>query len=414
MTIRLAARVAALLLIVPLTLAPAAAEVPQGVPKSGNSVVDTAIALIDKNLYSPAALPAFHDAATALITDAGGGKLATGPAIGVLLDSLHASHSGRYTPDQVDYYDLSDVFRFGIRDLARKLYPPRGDVIYEGIGIASKVIDGKRFVTDVFDGMPAIKAGIKAGDEILSADGKPFEEIGSFNHKAGTTVALEIRHTAGAAPVTLPVSVEKTSPLATYMDAIRDSARVIDQNGRKIGYVHLWTGAGDLTGVLNEVLATTLKDTDGIVVDMRSRWGGGPADAAEAFVGGSADMTVTENDGKTQYVNTRYRKPVVAIIDEGTRSSMEIMAYGLKKNGIPLVGAPTAGDVLAARAFALPDDSILELPVADVTVDGQRLEGNPVTPTIPVAFDVRYANGADPQLDAAVVELGKKLAAAVN
>jgi C-terminal processing protease CtpA/Prc len=407
MTIRLAARVAALLLIVPLTLAPAGAEV----PKSGNNVVDAAVALVDKNLYSPAALPAFHDAAAALVRDAGGGRLATTAAIDALIASLHASHSGRYTPDQVDYYDLSDVFRFSIRDLARRLYPPRGEVVYEGIGIASKVIDGKRFVTDVFDGMPAAKAGIKAGDEILSADGKPFEEIGSFNHKAGSTVAMEIRHTAGAAPVTIAVGVEKTSPLATYMDAIRNSARIIDQNGRRLGYVHLWVGAGDLTGVLNEVLATTLKDADGIVVDMRSRWGGGPADAAETFVGGSADMTVTENDGKTQYVNTRYRKPVVAIIDAGTRSSMEIMAYGLKKNGIPLVGAPTAGDVLAARAFALPDDSILELPVADVTVDGQRLEGNPVTPTIPVAFDVRYANGADPQFDAAMAELGKKLAA---
>ena len=79
-----------------------------------------------------------------------------------------------------------------IRDLARRLYPPRGEVVYEGIGIASKVIDSRRFVTDVFDGMPAAKAGIKAGDEILSADGKPFEEIGSFNHKTGQTVAMGV------------------------------------------------------------------------------------------------------------------------------------------------------------------------------------------------------------------------------
>lgn len=410
MTIRHAARVAALLLIVPLWMAPAGAEV----PKSGNNVVDAAVALVDKNLYSPAALPAFHDAATALVTDAGGARLATTAAIDALIASLHVSHSGRYTPDQVDYYELSDVFRFNIRDLVRRLYPPRGAVVYEGIGIASKMIDGRRFVTDVYDGAPAAKAGIKAGDEILSADGKPFAEIGSFGGKSGGTVALEVRHTADAAPVTIPVGVTKLEPLATYVTAIRDSARVIDQGGRRIGYVHLWAGAADLTGVLNRVLATTLKDVDGMVVDLRSRWGGGPADAAESFVGGSADMTITENDGKPQYVNTRFRKPVVAIIDEGTRSSMEIMAYGLKKNGIPLVGTPTAGDVLAARAFALPDDSILEIPVADVMVDGQHLEGNPVTPTIAVAFDVRYANGADPQMDAALAELGRKLAAAVN
>jgi C-terminal processing protease CtpA/Prc len=219
-----------------------------------------------------------------------------------------------------------------------------------------------------------------------------------------------VRHAVDAQPVTLTVGVEKLEPMQTYMDAIRDSVRIIDQGNRKIGYLHIWMYASDEVGnILNEVLATKLKDVDGLVVDMRSRWGGGPGDAAETFVGGSADMTIVENDGKPQHVNTRFHKPVVAIIDAGTRSSMEIMAYALKKQGIPLVGAPTAGDVLAARAFALPDDSILEIAVADVLVDGKHLEANPVTPTIPVPFDVRYANGADPQLDAAVAELGKRL-----
>jgi C-terminal processing protease CtpA/Prc len=283
-------------------------------------------------------------------------------------------------------------------------------VTYEGIGIASKVIDGKRFVTDVYDGGPAALAGVLTGDEIISADGKPFSEMGSFGGKSGKAVALEVRHAAGAEPVTLTVGVEKLDPMQTYMDAIRDSARIIDQGNRKVGYVHIWMYASDrVSDVLNQLLATKLKDVDGLVVDMRSRWGGGPADAGEMFVGGTADMVVTENDGKPNYVNTRFHKPVVAIIDEGTRSSMEIMAYALKKNGIPLVGQPTAGDVLAARAYALPDDSILELAVADVTIDGQHLEANPVTPTVPVPFDARYANGADPQLDAALVELGKRL-----
>jgi C-terminal processing protease CtpA/Prc len=405
MIYRLAARAAALFLFASLSFAPANAEAPQ----SGNTVFDAAVGLIDKNFYAPSALPAFHEAAAAIVKDAGGAPLDTDVAVDKLIAALGVSHTGRYTADQVDYYELSSVFRYPLRDLVRRLYP-RGQITYEGIGIASKVIDGHRFVTDVYDGAPAALAGVKAGDEIISADGAPFAEIGSFKGKAGKAVALEVRHAADATPVTLTVGVERLDPMQTFMDAIRGSVRIIDQGNRKIGYVHIWMYASDEVGsILNKVLATKLRDVDGLVVDMRSRWGGGPGDAADTFLGGSADMVITENDGKPNYVNTRFHKPVVAIVDEGTRSSMEIMAYALKQHGVPLVGQPTAGDVLAARAFALPDNSILEIAVADVLIDGKHLEANPITPTVAVPFDIRYANGVDPQLDAALAELGKRL-----
>src|SRR3712207_9533416 len=65
--------------------------------------------------------------------------------------------------------------------------------------------------------------------------------------------------------------------------------------------------------------------------------------SADLFVGRSAHMTVTERGGETHVVNMRWQKPVVGIIDEGTRSGMEILAYGLKKAGVPLVGTRTAG-----------------------------------------------------------------------
>ena len=88
---------------------------------------------------------------------------------------------------------------------------------------------------------------------------------------------------------------------------------------------------------------------------------------------------------------------------------MDIFAAAFKKAGITLVGTETAGDVVAGRGFLLPDDSLLVLAVADVLVDGERLEGNPVQPDIMVPFDIRYANGADPQLDAALEALMTRL-----
>ena len=93
---------------------------------------------------------------------------------------------------------------------------------------------------------------------------------------------------------------------------------------------------------------------------------------------------------------------MVAIIDEGTRSGLEVFAYALKLNGVPLVGAKTAGALLGGRGYMLPDSSLLEIAVSDVEVNGERLEGKGVEPHIPVPFDIRYAAGRDPQRDAAI------------
>jgi len=49
------------------------------------------------------------------------------------------------------------------------------------------------------------------------------------------------------------------------------------------------------------------------------------------------------------------------------------------------------------------------LAINDVRLDGKRFEGVGVTPDIEVPFDVRYADGADPQFDRTVMELQRKL-----
>src|SRR5271168_5544985 len=79
------------------------------------------------------------------------------------------------------------------------------------------------------------------------------------------------------------------------------------------------------------------------------------------------------------------------------------LAYGFKKYRLgELIGTRTEGAVLAATAFLIGDQGLLLLAVDDVRVDGERLEGVGVAPTIEVAFDPRYAAGSDPQLERAV------------
>jgi carboxyl-terminal processing protease len=362
--------------------------------------------IVRSEFYDKAGLADFDEAEEhfrTLVTD--GGELS--PAVRGWLAALEASHTARYTPDSIDYYELSDIFSRGAGRRLRSLFPPDGEVVYPGIGIVPRVIDGKIFVADVYDGAPAARAGLEIGDEILSVDGDRYEEIGSFSGKAGKAVAVELRKAANATPVTITVPVQALRPNRTLANAIRASARVIEADGRRIGYLHLWSFAGGDAeeAVMESVVSERLKSTDGLILDMRGRWGGAPADATDIFVGKAPLVELVDRDGETEIASSRWRKLLVGIIDEGSRSGMEILAHGLKRAGVPLVGVRTAGAVLAGRAFRLSDNSLMLLAVTDVRVDGQRLEGAGVAPDIEVPYDIRYSAGADPQLERAVQEM---------
>lgn len=369
----------------------------------GSALSKQVVETVRREFYDPAKLPAFN----ALASEGASLDWVKGA-----LAALGASHTGRYTADQIDYYELIDIYRpAGVGDRAKAIFPPDGKVTYPGIGLIPRAASGKTFVAHVYDGSPADKAGIRAGDEILGVDGEPFHEIRSFKGRAGESVALRLRRTAEGEPLTIQVPVVTIEPGKMLREAIRNSARIIEKDGKRLGYVRIWSYAGrDIHGLLGELLTSApLKDADGLILDMRGRWGGAPPDAAEMFIGRAPPMDYVRRDGKTVSVVARWTKPVVGLIDGGARSGMEILAYGLKKAGIPLIGARTAGAVLGGRAFVMGDDSLLLLAVVDVRVDGGRLEGEGVAPDIEVPFDFRYAGGADPQLERATEVLAGRV-----
>jgi carboxyl-terminal processing protease len=163
---------------------------------------------------------------------------------------------------------------------------------------------------------------------------------------------------------------------------------------------------GLLTGLIG---SAPLRDADGLILDLRSRWGGYGSDAADFFLSRTRDMTITGRDRQERPLVARWHKPMVAIVDNGTRSSMEIIAYSLQQAGVPLIGSRTAGAVLTVRSFLLADRSQMLLAINDVRLDGKRFEGVGVRPDIEVPFDLRYADGADPQFDRALLELQRRL-----
>ncbi|OKO80569.1 hypothetical protein AC629_27280 [Bradyrhizobium sp. NAS80.1] len=324
--------------------------------------------------------------------------------INAMLSELHASHTRFYTPDEPEYYQLADIFVGALRRRGLQRAFPDGRVSYPGIGLIS-AFEARNTITGVIDGTPAQQAGLRAGDEIIAADGTAFEPVGSFRGKVGKSVILEVRR--GASMVQIPVMPVDLEPTKMFLRGLESSARIIESNGRRIGYVHVWCYAGSIyQRALEHLLSQgALKGADALIWDLRDGWGGAQPEYLDLFNPRAPTMQVTDQRGTTAFVNVKWRKPVAMLINGGTRSGKEVLAYGFKKYRLgELIGTRTEGAVLAATAFLI-GSGLLLLAVEDVRVDGERLEGAGVTPTIEVQAGAASAGSDDPQLSRAVAVL---------
>ncbi len=381
-------------------------------PPATPALVEEVSRLVSRNFYDRDAVAQVWRDARAAHT-AGFPDDLTGEEVDAALDgmlaALGASHTGRYTPDELAYYELVDIFARG--DLGRRLRAlfPDGRIAYTGIGVVPRRVEDRVFLAAVYHGGPADRAGLVVGDEILAADGEAFDPIASFADKAGERVELEVRRVDRGPTFDVQVVPERIRPNRFFLDAMRASVRVIEHAGREWGYVRVWSYARrEYHDLLVEELARgRLKDVDGLVLDLRGGWGGARPEYAELFVGGAPIMTHVGRDGRSAFASFRWRRPVVVLVDEGTRSGKEVITYALKRQGVPVVGTRTAGALLGGRGFLLSDGSLLMLAVSDVRVEGERLEGRGVLPDVEVPFRLPYAAGEDPQLEAALAELAR-------
>lgn len=335
-------------------------------------------------------------------------------AINTMLAELRASHTQYYTPEDTAYYDLADIFVGSLRRRGLDRIFPSGEVTYPGIGVFTNADDQRRtVVTGVVEDTPAHHAGLLVGDEILAVDGLPFRSVASFRGKVGVPVTLSIRRDPGGPSMALGVTPAAIHPNAMFLRGLQASARVVAAaNGVSVGYLHVWSYAGGAyqRALEDRIADRPLRDADALVWDLRDGWGGAEPQYLDLFNPNAPTMQVTDRSGHTRIQDVKWRKPVVMLVNRGTRSGKEVLAYGFKRYRLgEIIGTQTAGAVLAASAFLVSNGDLLLLAVADVTVDGQRLEGVGVTPTIEVPFDPVYAAGRDPQLDRAVQVLSDRI-----
>lgn len=334
--------------------------------------------------------------------------------INEMLTRLNASHTELLTPDEPRYYHLLDAIGVGAGRRGRASDAP-DSVSYAGIGVFLTRVDRRQFVAAVWPGFPADQAGLRMGDEIVSAGGKPFAPVASFRGRPGEPVPLMVRSSRRVYVSEVTVVPVEIRPREAFLQAQKNSCRVETRGDVSVGYIHILSYAGPeyQQALVEAATVGPLRECDALLIDLREGLGGAQMGCLSFFLCDVPKLEVVSRDGTMlPWRDGIWRKPVALLVNERTYSGKECIAHSFQRLGIgKVIGTRTAGAVLAGRLFRMPEDCLLYLAVSDIRVDGQRLEGVGVTPDIVVPFDLRYCGGTDPQFERGVEVLAAEVRA---
>lgn len=257
----------------------------------------------------------------------------------------------------VDDVDPSKLMRTGVDAMLNSLDPytnyiSESDIEgyrfitegkYTGVGASFDKIGETVFITDIFDGSPSQKAGLKAGDKILAVDGKSalnrsVDEVGEILKGApATDVELSIaRPQLDGNLKNMKVKVKRdevTEQNVPYFGMLND----------KTGYIVLTTFTRD-AGENVEKAFKELKDKNpnmtSLVFDLRGNGGGLLNEAvnicniwipkSEMVVTTKGKVVDWDRSFKTLNPSVDEKMPIVVLVDKGTASASEIVSGTLQ------------------------------------------------------------------------------------
>jgi carboxyl-terminal processing protease len=353
---------------------------------------DEIVALVRDNFVDAARAEAWaakHRGYAATVRDEAGFAARTDE----ILAELATSHTAFYPRGSARHPMLSAVFQDGLKSKSS----------YASLGIDLARTANGVFVQRVFPGGAGEAAGLLRGDRIVSVDGKPADPALPLAARADRAVRLEVQRAPQQPPIELRATPVLINPKQEWLAMQRTGSHIVDREGARVGYHPMFSCAGaEHEAALRDALAGDLAAAAALVLDFRDGWGGCNASLVDVFSPVAPTVTSAGRGGKRSTMHGAWRRPLVLLVNAGSRSGKEVVAFVLKQHRLAtLVGARTAGAVMTGRVFPLSDGSLLYLAVADVLVDGQRLEGVGVSPDVEVSDALEYAQGRDPQLERA-------------
>lgn len=310
-----------------------------------------------------------------------------------------------------------------------------------GIAVRWRTIAGQPIAAAIDPLSEASAAGLRVGDLLLSP-------LTAVSGPKGSIATLRVENCGHA---THTLHVRRVSALWPPVHPGFAWHRVSWAPDHSIGYLRI-DRFDDGADSLADQAMEELKDTDGLIVDIRHNSGGnlsalrlasyfwGPAEAAVALLardylkvldhpvtvadianvarvtGAYSDRTifaaVAAHSGAAVFMSEdmgakRYAKPVVILIGEDTGSAAEGFGWMMRRRA-KFVGARSAGALLSGEEFDLPGGWHVTIPVQGVwAADGTDYRDKALMPDIPVAWRrADVCERRDPDIAKALAVLG--------
>lgn len=260
---------------------------------------------------------------------------------------------------------------------------------FSGVGIEFNIRQDTLHVQNVIKNAPAERAGLLAGDKVVTIDGKPFvgkivtndEAMRRLKGPKDTKVRIGVLRYGHQKPLEFTVTrgdIPQKSITATYM---------LDDD---TGYIRVKNfGERTYPDMLIALAKLSQEGCRNLVIDLRDNTGGflqSAVQMANEFLPKNKLIVYTQgrksqrqdyvSDGKGSY----QRMPLVVLINEGSASSSEIFAGAMQDNDrATVIGRRSFGKGLVQQQMGFTDGSLIRLTIARYYTPSGRCIQKPYT-----------------------------------
>ena len=288
---------------------------------------------------------------------------------------------------------------------------------YSGIGATIGIENNQMTIIDLIERGPALKAGLKPGDAILTIDDKEAK-ISAFENsinmllgKPGTKVKLSIKRSEVKEILVFNITRE-----VIHLPSVK--ARITEDN---IGYIQIIEFNEKVSEEVEKILADfEQKKVKGIILDLRNNPGGlidESVNVADFFVPkGQVVKIVFKNKSYQTYsaMKENIKKPLVVLINEGSASASEIVAGAIQdtKTGT-IIGTQSYGKGTVQSIAPISNGGGIKLTIAKyLTPNGRVIDGVGIKPDIIInnynKLDFSKLNNFVPMIEEKTAETGDK------